>query len=55
MARFTEDTMPWLMEKVSSPRGLPMASTVSPTLTLPLLPRVTLCKPAASILMTATS
>ena len=33
MARFTQETMPPDMEKVSSPRGLPMVQTLSPTLT----------------------
>ena len=55
MARSQQDTMPWLMEKVSSPRGLPMAITVSPTLTSALLPRVTAWRPVASIFSTATS
>ena len=55
MVRFTLETMPPLMEKVSSPRGLPMAITVSPTLTSALLPRVTAWRPVASIFSTATS
>ena len=55
MARSQQDTMPWLMEKVSSPRGLPMASTESPTFTLLLLPRVTGCRSVALIFSTATS
>ena len=55
MARSQLDTMPWLMENVSSPSGLPMASTVSPTLTSALSPSVTGCKPEALIFSTATS
>ena len=42
-------------EKVSSPRGLPMARTRSPTFSFSLSPRVTACRPVASILMTAIS
>ena len=55
MARFTQETMPELMEKVSSPSGLPMAITVSPTLTSVELPRVTAGRSLALIFSTATS
>ena len=43
------------MENVSSPKGLPMASTVSPTFTSVLSPNVTGVSPVASIFSTATS
>ena len=55
MVRFTLETMPPLMENVRSPRGLPMARTRSPTFSFSLSPRVTACRPEASILMTAMS
>ena len=55
MARSQQETMPWLMEKVSSPSGLPIASTVSPTFTSALFPRVTGCNPVVSTFSTATS
>ena len=55
MARSTQETMPPDMEKVSSPRGLPMASTWSPTFSAALSPRVTGWRSSASTLMTAMS
>ena len=55
MVRFTLETMPPDMEKVSSPRGLPMASTWSPTFSVLLSPSVTAGRPVASTLMTAMS
>ena len=55
MARSTQETMPPDMEKVSSPRGLPMASTWSPTFSVALSPRVTGWRSSASTLMTAMS
>ena len=50
-----EDTEPEDSEKVSSPRGLPMAMTLSPTLTLSESPMVTGDRPVTSTLMTAIS
>ena len=43
-----------VMRKVS-PRGLPMAATLSPTIRLPLSPKLAAGSPLASIFSTATS
>ena len=55
MARFTQETMPCDIEKVSSPSGLPTAATVSPICTLPDFPITTGWKFVPSTLMTAMS
>ena len=55
MVRLTLEAMPSLAEKVSSPRGLPTASTWSPTFSRPESPRVTGVRPVASIFSTAMS
>ena len=55
MARFTLETMPPLMEKVSSPKGLPTANTWSPTFSVSLSPKVTGWRPVAVIFSTAMS
>ena len=46
---------PEVRVKVSSPRGLPMAMTLSPTFRLSESPRITGDKPSASIFRTAIS
>ena len=53
--RFRALTVPLVREKVSSPRGLPMATTSSPTLRASESPRTTGVKPLASIFRTAMS
>ena len=54
-SRFRALTIPEVSEKVSSPRGLPMATTLSPTFSLSESPMTTGVRPAASIFSTATS
>ena len=46
---------PEVREKVNSPKGLPMATTLSPTFKLSELPKTTGVKLSASIFRTATS
>ena len=46
---------PVVREKVSSPRGLPMAATGSPTTRESESPSTTVCSPEASIFSTARS
>ena len=48
-------TAPAVREKVSSPRGLPMATTLSPTFRLLELPRTTGARSVASTFRTAMS
>ena len=54
-SRFRALTAPAVREKVSSPRGLPMATTLSPTFSLPEEPMTTGVRPSASTFSTATS
>ena len=54
-ARFTQETMPSLIENVSSPSGLPTAATDSPMATLLESPSTTGVAPVTSILRTAMS
>lgn len=53
--RLRAEMMPEVWEKVSSPRGLPMVVTSSPTSMSLELPMTTGVRPVASILMTAMS
>ena len=55
MERSRAEMMPVLSEKVSSPRGLPMVVTCSPTSISLDLPMTTGVRPVASTLITAMS
>ena len=54
-SRFRALTMPLVTVPLSSPRGLPTASTVSPTASLSLSPITAGVRPVASIFTTAMS
>ena len=53
--RFSALTMPLVTVPPSSPRGLPTASTLSPTVRVSLSPTTAGGRPLASIFSTATS
>ena len=55
ICRSSAETVPAVSEKVSSPSGLPIASTESPTLRSSELPKTTGVRPVASIFKTAMS
>ena len=55
MVRSRAEMMPVVSEKVSSPKGLPMVVTCSPTSMSLELPMTTGVRPVASTLMTAMS